>query len=746
MKIATASSTRLSHSVGTPPDRQASPSERERHAPSAGRVAAALACIACVLLTMGCKSSSSASPDAGNGISLHNCSPNVASTPGGATAITSGTTYNNQICYEGTSNWYLITVPSGSTLLDVAAGYPQSMPQVDLDVKVFFKTSDTMLTQIQELIAPAMSDAGVDAIETTLHVVQAGDYYIQVADAHNTGFDAKNAYTITVGTAVDPDTHEPNDTVMMAKPSDAMPSFLAYQGDLDIFSTSVASAGDLLTLSVANPMTASSAVSYSITSSMGTVLAEGSAPAAAKPFTTDLVVAAAGTYYVTFSLPMNILPTRAPADGYTVTLGSVANPDKTPNHTIATATCPGGGTGPCSMAYSGTAETLPPQTNYITVPGQRDFYRVDVTSGAALVLQIDLSAASSTPVKYAVDILTPDPKSACKLDTDCAAIDAACSKDTDCELSHKCLAPAQYGFCPMSTVACTLCEGAGICIPPASGSGMGSCAIAQYLSAFTPSGMPMGGSTVSTAQPLFTNGTYYINVHDDQYMNVDLTNAYTLKLQMVPEPDPNDQSTTPSMRNNFYNPYPSAMSDLSPSASRAIDISSYVCGPGSDGGGANCGQSVSGFISYQTDEDWYVFDHPCPGENCGINFQFTQPGPSNAHIAFFMVNQDLSGHESFAYTGATPTTALMGPATGTFANADCTQCSFAAMTMTGSPYKYYMRITDAGQAHWDYSSTGKYSFSVTSITPGCPTACLESASMTCVCYCAATMTCPNPML
>jgi hypothetical protein len=68
------------------------------------------------------------------------------------------------------------------------------------------------------------------------------------------------------------------------------------------------------------------------------------------------------------------------------------------------------------------------------------------------------------------------------------------------------------------------------------------------------------------------------------------------------------------------------------------------------------------------------------------------------------------------------------------------------MTMTGSPYKYYMRITDAGQAHWDYSSTGKYSFSVTSITPGCPTACLESASMTCVCYCAATMTCPNPML
>ena len=246
---------------------------------------------------------------------------------------------------------------------------------------------------------------------------------------------------------------------------------------------------------------------------------------------------------------------------------------------------------------------------------------------------------------------------------------------------------------------------------------------------------------VSTAQPLFTNGAYYVNVHDAQYTNVDLKNPYTLQLQMAPEPDPNDKSTTAAMRNNFYNPYPTAMSDLSPNKSRAIDITAQVTAS-LDGG---VGKPVTGYISYQTDEDWYVFQHPCPGQNCGVNFSWVQPGPSNVSVAFFMLNEDLSVHESFGYDGMTPTTSLTGPVTSTFANADCTTCSFAAATMTGSPYLYYLRIADLKQNAWDFGNKGQYSFMVTSITPGCPAACNEApGGMACVCYCAATMTCPAP--
>jgi hypothetical protein len=114
-------------------------------------------------------------------------------------------------------------------------------------------------------------------------------------------------------------------------------------------------------------------------------------------------------------------------------------------------------------------------------------------------------------------------------------------------------------------------------------------------------------------------------------------------------------------------------------------------------------------------------------------------------VAFFMLNQDLSLHESFGYEGTTPTMSLTAPVTTNFANADCTTCSFAAATMTGSPYLYYLRVADLKQNAWDFGNKGQYSFMVTSITPGCPAACNQApGGMACVCYCAATMTCPAP--
>jgi hypothetical protein len=649
------------------------------------------------------------------------------------------------ICYEGSANWYVIDVPSGDTLLDIAAGYGAAANSpVQLDVKAYYLTTGTKtLTLVQELTAATMSDAGTDSIQTTLHAVQSGSYYLQVADAHNVNFDANNSYTLTVDYAVDPDSHEPNDTTAQAKPSDSKPGYLAYLGDLDIFETSVANANDLLTLSITNPTTASASVSYSIASSTGTVLTTGSAPPQAKPYTTQLAVSAAGTYYVTLSSPAGTVPSHAASSGYTITFGSMTNPDTLNNHTIATAACPGGGSGPCSMAFSGTTVTLPSETAYITVPGQRDFYRVDVTSGAALVLQMKLTSAASTPVKYAVDLLTPDPNSACTADTDCQAMNLPCTprvvpdaggfiSDTDCELSHACLDPGNYKFCSGST-ACSLCQGAGLCIQNGSGSG-GVCAVPQYLSAFTPGGTMAGGPTVSTAQPLFSNGTYYVNVHDASYQNTDLTNPYTLTLEMAAEPDPNDQSTVAAMRNNFYDPYPSNFSDEKPNIARAVDITSQL----------QSGTPVTGYISYQSDNDWYKFQHPCPGQNCALDFTWTQPGPSNVHVAFYMLNDDLSLHESFSYSG-TPST-LSAPVVSSFDNQSCSQCSFASATVTDAgPYTYYLRVADVTQKNWDFSSTGQYSVTVTKGADGCPSACSEGTSPPgCYCFCSSSMSCPSP--
>ncbi len=680
----------------------------------------------------GCNSSSggSSSGDAGTNVA---CSSNVGNSSGNPATIESGKTNTGMLCYQGVSNWFVITVPAGSTLLDVSAAYPPNVStMVDLDVKVFFQTNSTTLTQVQELTAQAQADAGAGgpgSIQTTLLVSKPGQYFIQVSDAHNQAFDQTNSYSLTVGYASDPDTHEPNDTPAAAKPADGKPGWLAYLGDLDVFTT-MASGSDLLALSIVNPASAPAPISYSVTDSTGATLGQGSAPASAKTFSTTLAVSKAGAYYVTLSSPAGTVPYRGMSEGYTLTFTTITNPDTVNNHSIATAVCPGGGgSGPCTMAYTGSALTLPPQMSFLSVPGQADFYRVDVTSGAALVLEMDLTSSTST-VQYALDLLTPDPGSACQTDSDCTALDQPCMADTDCELSHACLAAAQNKFCPTSGVACQLCEGAGLCIP--NGSGGGVCAASQFLTAFSPGQKPSGAANVSTAQPLFSNSTsYYVKVHDATYTNYDDTNPYTLTLKMVPEPDPYDRSTTAAQRNNFYNPYPTAMTDRTPDKMRAIPLTL-----------AQAESGVTGFISYQTDEDWFSFQSPCDPEagatNCGIDFQWLQP-VSNVKVAIFVLDpSSLLPAESMAYSGTVPPAS---PQTGKLDNSSCSSCSFGTLGKMA-----YVLISDIHEKAWDYGNSAQYGFKISAVTPGCPAVCDGSGNgSTCVSECAAKNTC-CPML
>src|ERR1700722_2660217 len=357
-------------------------SSRRKSTLKAGAVTAIASGLAVGLIVLaplgGCNSSSGgSSPDAG-GTNVA-CSSNVGNSSGNPATITSGQTNTGMICYQGVSNWFVITVPAGNTLLDVSGGYPASvMTPVNFDVKVFFQTNSTTLTQVQELQATTPADGGTTGtgqIKTTVLVSKPGQYYIQVSDAHNQNFDQTNSYSLTVGYAADPDTHEPNDTTATAKPADGKPGWLAYLGDLDVFTTTASSATDLLALSIVNPASAHAPVNYTVTSSTGTTVGEGSAPASAKTYSTLLPVSAAGTYYVTLSYPTGTVPDRTAADGYTLSFGRMTNPDTTNNHTVATAVCPGGGgRGPCTMAYTGNAQTLPAQMSFLSVPGQAHYY------------------------------------------------------------------------------------------------------------------------------------------------------------------------------------------------------------------------------------------------------------------------------------------------------------------------------------------------------------------------------------
>jgi hypothetical protein len=698
--------------------------------------------------SLGCKSSSGNGSKDGGGEGSAGCTT-AGNSSGGAIALTSGQSIQSKICFAGTSNWFVVDVPSGDTLLDISAGYPASANSpVDLDIKVY-SLSGTTLTQLEctttpcELVAPSGADGGANAIQTTVQTLTSGKYYLQIADQHNSSFDPTNSYTLKVATAKDPDTHEPNDTNANAKPSDSSPGYLAYLGDVDIFETKVSSADELLTLSITNPKNATFPIDYSITTSSGAIVGTGTAIQQTAATTQNFVLTAADTYYVALQAAAGSVPDRTA--GYTVTFGSTPNPDTVNNHTFATAVCPGGGTSPCTMAYAGAETILPAVSSYISVGGQHDYYRVDVTSGAALVLDVNLTS-SSTSVKYAVDILTADPNSSCMADSDCVGLNKQCSEfdggtSGDCELSHACLQPGNYNFCPggITGAQCQLCAGAGLCIPQSGGSG-GFCAIPQYLSSFSPNGTKIGGPNVATAQPLFSNGTYYINVHDANYTGIDLKNPYSLTLKMEPEPDPYDQSTVATSRNNFYDPYPSSMSNESPNLPLAVPLTL-----------AELATGVSGWISYQADDDWFTFPHPCPGMDCALEFNWTQPGPSKVQVAFYMIDNDgTSLNLSFAYNG--DPTKLTMPMPGTLDNmgGDCHNCSVALATadpdggpVHGKPYMYYLRVADVSQTHWDYTTGGKYTVSMAKGADGCPASCSFGPNG-CGCYCKADMNCPAP--
>jgi hypothetical protein len=455
-------------------------------------------------------------------------------------------------------------------------------------------------------------------------------------------------------------------------------------------------------------------------------------------------VPGAGTYYVVLSQEPGRAPDRNAGASYTLTLTPKVEPDPlegtTRNDTGVTATCASDPTASACAVYTGAEVGYPTRTARIASTGDHDVYRVDVNvaGGAASILEVTAKIAGATPMRLAVDLIGADPGSPCTSDTQCAAINKTCDADSDCELSHSCLLAGFYNFCSPG-VACRLCAGAGMCVPSGAPSGPRVCGIPQYTKHDADGGAldASGLNKVSTAQPILANGPYYIVVHDFQDTTFDYNADYTLDVRLAPEPDPGDAVI--GSRNNFYYPYPLQTTNVSPNLPRAVNIDTQMAAW--IAGGTT---PITGRISYETDEDWYSFAHPCPNNDCSLVFEWVQPGPSRVQAAFLLREDDTNLHESWTYLGATPVAQLTGPVTGTFGDGDCHECSFASRTYDG---RYYLQVRDVGSNDWDSGAGGTYSFRLKAApVTGCPAQCSEYKTAhggdMCGCYCTALNTCP----
>lgn len=643
----------------------------------------------------------------------------------------SGST-QGQICPAGDADWYSLEIEAPNDLLDLQVGYPSSVTGVTLAAQLYLADGTTPLPN-GSLVDTVPTD-GQSNLSTSVRIPAPGRYFLAVHDAKDNHTDAVNGYVVRATPTKDPDGHEPNDTVATAVAPDGQPGWFSSQGDLDSYAITVPAGSSLVQLRLTSGAGAKAKVHYSLQTAGGDVLGQGDVSPGAT-LDAQRAVPGAGTYYLVLSEEPGRAPDRAAGASYTLTVGTRAEPDPlegaTRNDTGATATCASDPAASVCATYSGSEVTYPTHTARIASTGDRDVYRVDVNvaGGAASILEVTAKAAGTTPMRLAVDLLGVDPASECTSDTQCAALKESCDEDDDCELSHACLPPGFYDFCAPG-VACRLCAGAGVCLPSGARSGPRACGVPQYTKhdadghALDASGF----NKVSTAQPILANGPYYIVVHDFQDTTFDYDKSYTLDVKLAPEPDPNDALI--SRRNNFYYPYPLQSTDVSPNLPHAVDIDAQIAAH----------TAVTGSISYETDEDWYSFAHPCPNNDCSLVFEFVQPGPSRVQAAFLLREDDTSLHESWTYLGATPVAQLTGPVTDTFGDGDCHECSFAAKAYDG---RYYLQVRDVGGNDWDFGAGGTYSFRLKAApVNGCPAACSEYGGGQCGCYCASTQSCP----
>jgi hypothetical protein len=699
------------------------------------------------LVLVGCGSSNSRdSQDADLvGPSPNNCVADPSRSPETAQSLAMGEKATGMICPTGDQDFFTIEVPAGMNLLDVNLAYPASSPsKVALQVRLF--EADGVTPVANGAATDVDASDGRHQVNTTLAIPTPGKYVLRVGDASDTATDNVNSYVLQLATAVDPDKHEPNDRVAQAKPADGLPGFFSSVGDVDIYQVTLEPSATILQMTVTNPTSNPKAIiEYEISDSTGKVVGTGKVPPTAVPLDFTQAAPATGTIYVSFHYAADAAPDRKPEVGYTAVLAGKADTDANEkpvrNDTPATATCLAGAGTPCGAVYAAAPVTFPSQTGSIGSRGDRDYFVFRATAAPAVV-EATLRIPTTT-MNMALDILVPDLASACKSDAECKVLAGSCKENDDCELSHQCVA-ATAGAC--ATATCRQCVGAGVCLALPDSPGKSVCGVTIFSSADSENAPKPGSDgkiVVRTAQPVFNAGPVYVIAHDIQDDQYDPAAAYTLDVRVVPEPDPMDNSTDPAARNNFYNPKPIQKTELAPNKARAKDITAQIM----------AGTSVSGYISYQSDEDWFWFNHPCPGTDCGLVFEWVQPGPSPVRPVFFMRTSDLNLHESWTYTGTIPTTA---PITDSFGDGDCTECSFAAKkhsagsatdASAATPYRYYLQIRDAGADDWDFAASGKYEFRLKTINPGCPASCSEMGAGTCGCYCKSKNQCvPGPDL
>ncbi|MCS6914195.1 MAG: hypothetical protein RMK29_04555 [Myxococcales bacterium] len=632
------------------------------------------------LLLLGCGPGDS---DDDSPSSSRGCPGNANVEPASALELAAGAVTQGFICPIGNQHWFRIQVPPGQPVLTVELRNDTPLSPVKLSYTL--RAADGM-TPVDQPPPPA-SGSGKQILHYAHCVPQPGTYYLQVQSFGNDAQDTRNPFTLSYRTAADPDPGEPhnNDPAgAIALGGAEQRGYIACKGDRDFYKITLGDGALLdISLSTAAPTPGLNLKYMVLDAQMGLVAEEAvQTGMMATALRTVRPTREAGTYFVVISDLGAGSNLQVP---YVLRAATFAEPDvnerPTRNDSPEAATLLGSWTCGGGASFGRMA--------YLASRADNDWYRINLTGvGPACQAVIDVSVSWGTggqAVRPQVSLIYPDaavgmyPGTACVKDEDCRFLRQDCAGDDNrCEyLGNQCDRQARK------------CTGAAVCLPEK------FCGVLQFAKQQTTA----GPASVRTAQPLVGAATYYLRIRDFESKGYDPTTPYALAVRL---------STDDREPNNFYSPYQVPDNSLVRNASFAMRNKIML------------GETVTSRIGYERDQDFYVFDHPCPGADCTLSVTYSTSQPSRVYHTYQV---EVDGRLVAGWP-APPAVRGTAPQVTNEVFGDGVHTCFYASRHNRGPFFLWVSDLLRGGPLWDQDTT--YTFTIRKVQDGCSDLCRKA--------------------
>ncbi|MDJ0764042.1 MAG: hypothetical protein QNJ97_13755 [Myxococcota bacterium] len=611
-----------------------------------------------------------------------------------ANALTLGTAAQGYICPRADQDWYALSTAPGTDLLTVTLA---------IDAELVSPIGPTYSVWSADganvLASPEGSETAAPAAPMTItHSLPSGSYFIAIKDRGDDAEDERHPYLLTAISATDADPFEPNNAMETAATvtGTSLVGSISFRGDQDWFR--IDSIGrEILHIQLTMPV-AGIDPTYQVVDAAGNLLiSDVNAAGSIQP--TDLeyyqALEAAGTYYIVIA-DDDGLASNAEVN-YTLGLTLIPDPDgNEPNdHPHAATPLPDLS---CAEAWSDWAQA----EGYLASSGDIDWYKINVANSARGIIELsavfDTSQVLPADLQMSVRIVRGVDDKPCAVDQDCHQLTTTCEYDLDCHgIGNTCLAEG-------------VCAGAGVCLP---GGTCGGAILAEAASE-----KELG--KVDLTAPLFGEPNIYIAIQDYQGDAFSLGHQYILRARVRTDADALEPSEA-------YTAGPAGPDDRPAShIVFAREIPVHNCVDGVDCCSADTW--ISGYLSYKYDQDWYAYQHPCPGADCMVRVLYEfDAGNVDQYLRVFRGTSAW-----FDNLSDTVDQASHDAVSGYFGGLDpADYCFYAYSGHEGEPFWYYLTVRDTiyvsegNEEHgtWDWNADQAYRICIEKVAEGCHPPC-----------------------